>query len=209
MARGTAALPVLGALAGFIAARVGGWVGASTTAEIGAVVTVLLLTGSSGGRFLRELGGLAGRASSSPGLARFVPALVFAAEGVAILELPASLRIVAVVLAGLLGRWAFVVQAYGSLVAEGHPRAAALVRGLEFREFGLASVSAMALALVVANALGLLALMLVAALAIGFRIAVHHGQGGVSQDTLGAGAAVAELAPLAFLAGLAHLLGAS
>ncbi len=209
LARACAALPVLGAIFGWMAAYAGDWVGQRSTREIGAVVTLLLLMISSGGRFLRDLGGVVGHATGSPAFARLVPALVFAAEGIAIVELPDGLRTVAVVLAALLGRWAFVVQGYGSLVASGDANTAALVRGLEFREFGLASVSAMALTLAVSAPLGLLALMLVAALAIGFRIAVHRWQGGVSLETLGAGAAVGELTPLLFLVALAYLLGAS
>ncbi len=209
LARGAAALPVVGAAAGALAGWLGGLAGAEIAPEVGAAISVLVLTASGGGRFLRDLGGLTGRASGMEALARLVPALMFAAEAMALLEMPPALLPVALVLAGVLGRWAWVVQAYGSLVPAGHPRAAALVRGLEFREFALASVSAMALALIFASALGLLALMLVAALAITLRIAAHRVQGGVTLDTLGAGAALAEGAPLAFLAGLAHLLGAS
>ena len=78
---------------------------------------------------------------------------------------------ISLMLASMLARWALVVQAYGSIPMVADPFATALTRSLKFREFGTASVSAMALTLVLANAVGLVLLLAVAALTIVLRIA--------------------------------------
>ncbi|MBM4268841.1 MAG: hypothetical protein FJ144_19870 [Deltaproteobacteria bacterium] len=109
-------------------------------------------------------------------------------------------------LAGMLGRWAFVVQAYGSTPARPDGIGAAFTRAMQFREFGLASVSAMALTLLLADAVGLVLLLWTATQTIALRILVHGRKGGVGETSLAAGAALAEASTLLLCAALARLL---
>ncbi len=127
--------------------------------------------------------------------------LVLAAEAGLIGALGAA-SASAIPLAGLLGRWAAVVVAYGSLPAPGDERAAALVRAVEFREFALASVSAMAIALAALDAVGVVLLAVAAALALIVRVGSHARRGGVDTDAMRAAAALVEVATLAVCAGL-------
>jgi adenosylcobinamide-GDP ribazoletransferase len=113
---------------------------------------------------------------------------------------------ISLMLASMLGRWALVVQAYGSIPVVEDRFAAALTRGLKFREFGTASVSAMALTLVLANAVGLVLLLAVAALSIALRIAAHRRSGGVSRTSILSGGELAETTALLACAALARLI---
>lgn len=111
----------------------------------------------------------------------------------------------AIPLAALLGRWGFVVLGYGSQPAPGDPLAARVVKQLGFNQFAVASVSAMALTLLLVDAIGLVLLFAVAAQTIGLRIAVHARQGGISRASLGGAAVLGELTTLVASVGLASL----
>ncbi|HEY8514390.1 MAG TPA: adenosylcobinamide-GDP ribazoletransferase [Candidatus Binatia bacterium] len=117
----------------------------------------------------------------------------------------------AVVLAATLGRWALVVQAYGSLPAREQDFEATLVREMKFREFGVASVSAMAATLALSNAMGVVLLIGSGSVAVGLRIVVHRAFGGVTATTVRAGGELCEAVVLllaAALVALARALGA-
>ena len=109
------------------------------------------------------------------------------------------------VLAVVLGRWAIVVQAYGSLAARPDDLAAVFVREMKFGQFGVASVSAMAAILVLSNAIGVLLLVGAATVTVGFRILVHRWLGGVAPTTLDAAAELAETIVLLLCAALVLL----
>lgn len=109
-------------------------------------------------------------------------------------------------LAMMLGRWAFVVQAYGSQSARSSGVGAVFPRAMQFREFGLASVSAMALTLILANAIGLVLILWTATQTIAVRIFTHHRAGGVGERSLAAGAELAEVSTLLLCAGLARAI---
>jgi len=79
-------------------------------------------------------------------------------------------------------------------------------RAMQFREFGLASVSAMALTLILANAIGLVLILWTATQTILVRIVVHARDRGVSEPSLAAGADLAELSTLLLCAGLARAI---
>jgi len=140
-------------------------------------------------------------------VASLAVALVLVAKALAIAALHGRALGIALVLAAILGRWAQVVLAYGSIPRPGDAFAAALCRGCAFREFGFASVSAMLLVLALANAVGLVLLFVVAAQTIGLRILAHR-RGGVTRTAIEAGGELAETATLLLGALLARLLAA-
>lgn len=111
-------------------------------------------------------------------------------------------------LAGLLGRWALVVLAYGSQAAPGDPLAPRLVRQVGFNQFAVASVSAMALTLLLVDAIGLVLLFAIATQTILLRIAVHARCGGITRSALGASAVLGELGIVILSAALVGLRGA-
>ena len=121
-------------------------------------------------------------------------------------ETPSGALGLSVPMAVMLGRWAFVVLAYGSQSAGPSGAGAVLPRAMEFREFSFASVFTMATCLVLADAIGLIFLLWTAAQTVVVRIAVHRWWGGVSRSTLAAGAELAETAALFLGAILARTL---
>jgi adenosylcobinamide-GDP ribazoletransferase len=156
-----------------------------------AVVLVATLAALSGGRQLR-------------GVARGVPALVQGSDGqapgatgalavgaVLLLKLAtvgalrATTRMMALLYAPMLARWSMVVLAFGSRPA-GPGDGSELVRTVKFREFGVATVSALWVALANGAARGLVAILVVAVVTICCRIFVHARLGGVTDDLLGA-----------------------
>ncbi len=136
-------------------------------------------------------------------------ALVLAAKALAVVALADRGLGLALLLAVMLGRWAVVVQTYGSMAAPGDGFTGVLVRRIEFREFGTASVMAMALTLMLANAVGLVLLFAVAGVSIAARILAHRVAGGVTRTSVAAGGELAETAALLACAALARLLGAA
>ncbi|MFM8410672.1 MAG: hypothetical protein ACKOCT_10375 [Alphaproteobacteria bacterium] len=161
-----------------------------------------------------DSGGVAPRdaesASPVPGLgalsiASLAVAFLLVAKALAIAALHGRALGIALVLAGILGRWAQVVQAYGSIPRPGDSFAEALCRGCAFREFGIASVSAMLLVLALANAVGLVLLFAVAAGTIALRILAHR-RGGPSRTSIEAGGELAETTTLLLAALLARLI---
>lgn len=106
----------------------------------------------------------------------------------------------AVVLAVVLGRWAMAVHVYGSLSAHPDDLAATFVRKLEFNQFAVASVTAMAVTLAFSNAMGVLLLFGVASVTIAFRIGVHGWLGGIVPPTIRAAGELAETTVLVLCA---------
>lgn len=132
-------------------------------------------------------------------------ALALLGAEVALFSALGSSGTLAMPLAGLLGRWGLVVLAYGSQPAPGDALAPRLVRQLGFNQFAVASVSAMALTLLLIDAVGLVLLFAVATQTIALRIAVHARRGGIDGSALGAAAALGELTTLVLSAALAGL----
>jgi cobalamin synthase len=111
----------------------------------------------------------------------------------------------AIPLAALLGRWGLVILAYGSQPAPGDGLAGRIVKQLGFNQFAVASVSTMALTLLLVDAVGLVLLFAVAAQTIGLRIAVHARRGGITGSSLGTAAVLGELTTLIASTALASL----
>jgi len=121
-------------------------------------------------------------------------------KGAALAELSGSTLGLAVVLAVVLGRWAMAVHAYGSIAARPDDLAAAFVKNLQFNQFAVASVAAMAVTLSASNAMGVLLLFGVASVTIAFRIAVHGWLGGITPTTIRAAGELAETTALCLCA---------
>ncbi|MDG2306204.1 MAG: hypothetical protein P8R42_16445 [Candidatus Binatia bacterium] len=219
VARGGAFFPVLGLLLGALAVvlvrGLEGVVGTDDTA----LVAVLVLTGLTTATLPRGLAGTVALAFSprasietgeSPMAAR---AAGVAAAGAttwvkwwALSVTPPEALSLSLPLALMLGRWAFVVQAYGSRSARADGVGAVFPRAMQFREFGIASVSSMALTLILANAIGLILILWTATQTITLRILVHRRAGGVGERSLAAGAELAEVSTLLLCAGLARAI---
>lgn len=187
VARGALFFPLFGAALGSLVSA-GLELFPDAPAALQAFLGVFLLCLLSGGRFVRDFvmfcgGGLVG------GL------LLLALLGVewwALLGLEGNFRAIALVLTPMLGRWAYVVQGYGSLPARAGGFAAVFVKEMQFTQFAAASTSAMVIGLIFLNALGTLMLFAVASLTIVLRIFIHARRGGVSSVSLGAGALIAD-----------------
>ncbi len=219
VARGGAFFPLLGLVLGALVALVVVALEPPLPRALAALAAVALLALTSRGAFPAALGRVAGTAlgrapdplaaldarGAGGVLGVLVLLLVLAAKWGALATLGGSTLGLAVVLATVLGRWAIVVQAYGSLPARPDGLAAVFVREMQFGQFGVASVSAMALILVLSNAIGVVLLVSAATATVGFRIAAHRWLGGVAATTLDAAAELAETVVLLLCAGLVLL----
>lgn len=185
-AAGLAFLPLVGALVGALSAAAGALGAAVPFASVALSVVVL-----------EALGGH--RATLAGGIAAMVKAG-------ALFALPGTARLVALVLAPALGRWAMVVQCYGGAPAPGtdaHP----LVGRARFREFGIASVTAIGGALVTLDALGLLTVLAAALATIGLRTLAYRSEGGLTRTGLERTETVIEAIVLCVLAGVVSAMG--
>jgi hypothetical protein len=227
--------PAIGLVLGAIVAGLGELLASELPAVVVAPAVVALLLGAQRGEpALAVARGLArlfgsrgpeGKASSTDDAARdadpgvavapgalalgtAVLAVLLAAKALAVFALAGRGLALALMLAVMLGRWAIVVQAYGSIARAGDDFARGLVEGMKFREFGIASVTAMAITLVLADAVGLVLLLAIAAQTVVVRIAAHRFAGGVSRTSLLAGEDLGETAALLWCAALATFLAA-
>lgn len=92
----------------------------------------------------------------------------------------------ALLLGPMLSRWSCVVMAYSSRPARVEGLGATFVRGTQFREFGLASVFALALVFLLMEVIGLVVFIPLASLILAFTLYCNKRLGGVTGDTLGA-----------------------
>ena len=214
VARGAAFFPALGLVLGATAYLLAGAVAAfSGPAQVAFLVLVALtaVTAAALPRGLIRACGELSLVRSGPrwvavSLGISAAALSTSAKWWAIADTPLGGLGLSLPLAVMLGRWAFVVQAYGSQSGEESGAGAIFPRAMEFREFSFASVFAMATCLVLADAIGLIFLLWTAVQTVVVRIAVHRWCGGVTRHTLAAGAELAETAALLLAAALARTL---
>lgn len=95
-------------------------------------------------------------------------------------------RTLGLLLVPMLGRWAMVVVAHGSREAGPPAQAEKFSPAVGSREFAVASVICFVLLLALAQALGLIVLIVVAALTVGLRLYFHHRLDGITDQSLGA-----------------------
>src|SRR5262245_56305385 len=145
---------------------------------------------------------LEGMAGRRPGAA---VAVVAAFKVAAVAVIPAAARTVALVLAAALGRWAVVVQFYGGRPASGGD-ATPLVGRARFREFGIASVTAIGGALVALDAVGLVAVVTSALATVALRTLAYRRAGGLGLAALDWTETVVEATTLAVVAAVALAL---
>lgn len=161
------------------------------------IAGVVVLEGLAAGRPRAALS--AGRGALGTGVA--LAGLVVKVWAVA--AVPAALRPTALAIAPMLGRWAMVVQCYGGRPAGGPSGAVPLVGRARFQEFGWASLLAFAVTLAVAEAVGLVVLLVAALTTLGVRVRAHRRRGGLSESDVEATSELVETAVLVLLGLLA------
>lgn len=122
--------------------------------------------------------------------------------------LTGSYRGPALLLSPMLGRWACVVMAYSSRPARADGLGATFVKGTQFREFALASVSALVVVFSFLEVIGLVVFLPLAALILSFTLYCNRRLGGVTGDTLGALGEMVETAALCLFMVLEDALSA-
>ena len=154
---------------------------------------------------LRGVGGAVARGRRAPGEPRsfwagLAIALVLASKVVTLALTAAPLAARALIIAPVLGRWALVVLAHGARPIRGGTAAALQLGRVTFREFAWSSVIAFAITLSLADAVGLVFVIVAAAIATGIRLLAYARCGAMSGDVLGAGVETVETAVLAVAA---------
>jgi hypothetical protein len=128
------------------------------------------------------------------------------AKLVAAAAVPAPALTSALMLAAMLGRWAIVVLCYGGAPIAREP-GDELPGRAGFGEFGWASLIAFAVTMSVAEAVGLVVLLVAVLSTLAIRIVSHLRLGGVDGRIVRAAGEVVETAVLSALAALAGVLG--
>ena len=133
-------------------------------------------------------------------------AVLLAAKMAAAAGVPQGALAPALMLAAMLGRWASVVLCYGGAPITRVP-GDELPGRAGFGEFGWASLTAFAVTLSLAEAVGLVLLLTAALLTLGIRVVSHRRLGGVTGRVVHGARDVVETAVLAALAALAAVVG--
>ena len=115
-------------------------------------------------------------------------------------------RTPALLVAPMLARWACVVQCYGGTARPGADGLAALVGRARFREFAVASVTALGAVLVLLDAVGLAVAVASALVTVGVRTAVYRSGRGFGDGAMHATSALVETGVLVLLALIGGLL---
>jgi adenosylcobinamide-GDP ribazoletransferase len=212
LAGGLAFYPAVGLAMGAVAAGTAHAVAAVRPALAGAA-GVLVLEVLSGGRPRRGLAAAGAlvrpgapavvleRLRAAPAAPEWiVAAAALIAKIAAATMLPAPARTVALLVASMLGRWAIAVLCYGGAPTHARGTAAALVGRARFREFGAASVTAFAVTLSLAEAVGLLLVVTAALATVGMRLWAYRRVGGLTGRLLVATGEVVETLVVVLLA---------
>ena len=128
-------------------------------------------------------------------------------SALALLSLTPAARLLALVVAPMLARWAVVVQCYGGRAAPDAAGIATLAGRARFREFGIASVTALATTLVLLDAVGLAIAVTCALATLAIRVLAYRRAAGLGDDALEATAALVEALAILLLASIGSLLG--
>jgi hypothetical protein len=142
------------------------------------------------------------------GAARGAPDVgVGLAEWLALMMLAPAARSVALVAAAMLARWASVVQCYGGVARPEASGLAALAGRARFREFAIASVTALGATLATLDAVGLAVAVACALVTVGVRHVAYRRRGGIDDGAMNATSALVETSALVLLALVGRLLG--
>ncbi len=154
-------------------------------------------------RTLQRLERPAGSETEGGMAARAVAAAAIMAEMLALASITApAARARTIVLALMLSRWAMVPIAYGLRPLERDGLGVPYDGGITFREFALASVVAMGLAMAMYDLVALAAIVPLGLAILGLRLLFSRRLGGVGGFELGASAAICELIVIAVLAAI-------
>lgn len=202
--------PLVGLLLGALVAAATRLV-ADTPPPLPALAAVVLLALLGGGRSLRGLAHLGDGLAAGRDRARILEAIQrdrigIAGSVLAALGLGAKLYALgggapfwSLCFAPMFGRWAMVVVAFSARLARVGPPGPRFDAGITFREFGWASVIGGGVALVAIDAVGLVAMLAVAASAVAVRLMAHRWIGGIDQSVFWASAELGEIAALLVL----------
>jgi hypothetical protein len=185
---GLAWMPIVAIALGLTAAVTAGAVGAIASPPVAALAAVAVL---------RLAGGRAGLHQVLVGLV----------EWLALLTLAPAARTVALVVAPMLARWASVVQCYGGTALPQATGLAALAGRARFREFAIASVTALGAMLAVLDAVGLAVVVACALVTLAVRLVAYRTRGGIDDGAMNATSALVETSALVLLALVGSLLG--
>jgi cobalamin synthase len=218
LAGGLAVYPLVGLALGGVAGALAAAVARVAPALAGpaAVAALAALSGLGPVRALAAVAGALGRPGDAatararlrarPGGGGVAAALgVLGAKTWAVAVLPASVRPAALAGAAMLGAWAIVVQCHGGSPAHARGPAAALVGRARFREFGWASLVALGLPLVAADAVGLAVVLVAGATTMAVRLWTHRRLDAITGRVLLATRELVEAVVLATLALVAQL----
>jgi cobalamin synthase len=178
---------------------------------VAAVLVLAAITRWSGWRGVALVGGALPHAGSrsaalsamqrqSPGGLGWAVASLLVAAKLAALWRPGPLQPWALLFAPLFGRWAMVIVAFSARQAREGPPGPRFDAGITFHEFGWASVIAVGAALVLLEAVGLIAALGAAAVSIVLRLVWHRWLGGLEPATFRASGEVVEVAALLLFA---------
>lgn len=185
---------------------------AGSPAPIPALVAVILLAALGAGRSLRGLAHLGDALTAGRDRGRALAllerewigpagwALAALALAAKLLALDGAAPVWSLVFAPMLGRWGMVVVAFSARLARAGSPGPRFEAGITFREFGWASVLAGGAALVAIDAVGLLAMLAVAAVTVTLRLLAHRWLGGITAAIFWASAELGEIASLIVLA---------
>jgi len=207
--------PVVGLLIGAVLYGLDVLLGVSVSQELSSVLLVAVLTMLTGGRHLDGFGNTADSlmafrtrdealaAMQDRPVGTFGITAIFFVLFVKVrsLDLLADdARVIALLSAPMLGRWAMVALAHGAREAGPAGDARKFGREVGSREFGIASAIAFAVMLSTADAIGLATVIVAAGATVGIRIYLHHRLGGINDQSLGAVAETVETLVFVFFA---------
>ena len=129
------------------------------------------------------------------------------ASAMALLSLTPAARMLALVVAPMLARWAVVVQCYGGRAAPDAAGIATLAGRARFREFGIASVTALGTTLVLLDAVGLAIAVACALATLAVRVLAYRRAAGLGDDALEATAVLVETLAILLLSSFGSILG--
>jgi hypothetical protein len=147
------------------------------------------------------------RAADGLGRGRRRAALVAVVEGLAVSALAPAARPVALLVAPMLARWACVVQCYGGMPAPDAAGLAALAGRARFREFAIASVTALGVMLVLLDAVGLVVAVVSALGTLLVRVVAYRRRQGLDAVAMNATSALVETSALVVLASISAAFG--